>query len=190
MSTRNVTLIAVSVGVVVGGGLAWLTRPGPEPGVATSERPFRPLAERSAVEREDASAMSPAAEATTLPPASVSASASADAAPTAHIAPGQLTPGESACARGKPEACVRVADGLDQDPATRKRALTFRRRAVVLYAEYCQDRQPGACHALSQMYESGKGVPKNADTAAALLKRYLEICKKSPNLPACRGSDG
>lgn len=102
--------------------------------------------------------------------------------------PAALQHAELGCARGNPDNCLLVGDWYargHQDDHSR-RALIYRRRAIVLYAEKCHDRWPSACRILSGLYEKGIGVPRNSRTADALLQRSLELCKAHPSRPCVR----
>lgn len=95
---------------------------------------------------------------------------------------------ELGCARGSPDDCLLVGDYYSHSDENnhKKRALIYRRRAIVLYAQKCHDRWPAACHVLSGLYARGIGVPKNNRTADALLQRSLELCKAHPGRPCMR----
>ncbi|MCA9631504.1 MAG: sel1 repeat family protein [Myxococcales bacterium] len=96
-----------------------------------------------------------------------------------------LSQEELRCARGAPDACLRVGESYAGSSSSGDtKALTFRRRALVLYAEGCQRREAQACRQLSSLYEHGIGVSRDANTAAALLQRYLELCANSKD--GCR----
>ncbi|MCB9588741.1 MAG: hypothetical protein H6718_25245 [Polyangiaceae bacterium] len=95
-----------------------------------------------------------------------------------------LSQEELRCARGAADACLRVGDSYSGSSSGDTKALTFRRRALVLYAEGCQRREAHACRQLSTLYEHGIGVSRDANTAAALLQRYLELCASSKD--GCR----
>lgn len=97
----------------------------------------------------------------------------------------ELSQEELRCARGAADACLRVGDSYGGTSSGDTKALTFRRRALVLYAEGCQRREAHACRQLSSLYEHGIGVSRDANTAAALLQRYLELCATSKD--GCRG---
>ncbi len=92
------------------------------------------------------------------------------------LSPGDVAQAELRCARGAPEPCLDVGRYYAEQGGQEPKALTFRRRALVLYAEACQRREAPACRQLSQLYEHGVGVSRDANTAAALLQRYLELC--------------
>lgn len=96
----------------------------------------------------------------------------------------ELSQEELRCARGAADACLRVGDSYGDTSSGDTKALTFRRRALVLYAEGCQRREAHACRQLSSLYEHGIGVSRDANTAAALLQRYLELCATSKD--GCR----
>jgi hypothetical protein len=103
--------------------------------------------------------------------------------------PSVLSHTELGCARGNPDDCLLVGDFYARSEKVddhHKRALIYRRRAIVLYAEKCHDRWPAACRVLSSLYAKGIGAPRNNRTAEALLQRSLELCKAHPNRPCVR----
>ncbi|MGE3675155.1 MAG: hypothetical protein AB7K71_36135, partial [Polyangiaceae bacterium] len=72
-----------------------------------------------------------------------------------------LSQEELRCARGAADACLRVGDSYAGSSSGDTKALTFRRRALVLYAEGCQRREARACRQLSTLYEHGIGVSRD-----------------------------
>lgn len=154
------------------------TRAEPAPSTAPT-----PLPEPAPASAEPAAAPAPSSAAPTRPDPVATA-----IAPLLKD-PSLLSHTELGCARGNPDDCLLVGDFYarsDKKDDHHKRALIYRRRAIVLYAEKCHDRFPAACHVLSSLYAKGIGVPRNNGTAAALLQRSLELCKAHPNRPCVR----
>lgn len=192
-SSRSTVFIAIVIGALVGAvGAVMSQRAGPE---TRAEPP--PLATTAPPTANPAAAPKASTAATTGPAVTPvgSSSAAAGTDPIAEaIAPLKRDPAvlsrtELHCARGNPDDCLLVGDFYarsDVKDDHMKRALIYRRRAIVLYAEKCHDRWPAECKILSHLYEKGVGVPRNNRTAEALLQRSLELCKAHPTRPCVR----
>ncbi len=143
--------------------------------------PFAPLASAALVGDETGLPSPPKSPLAELPatPVSTNIPTPAHSASLPPLTGNALSQEELRCARGAPDACLRVGDSYSGSSTGDSKALTFRRRALVLYAEGCQRREPRACRQLSSLYEHGIGVSRDANTAAALLQRYLELCASS-----------
>ncbi len=179
------TLLAVAVGAIAGGTLALASTRATPP--ATAERPFRSAVEIArAVEQAPAPA-APSALDTPLAPLEPIADGARPSTATpdpAAIALGAslelIRKDEQSCARGAADRCLRAArfyeegDGVSPDA---DRALGYLRRAVVLYAEECRERNARSCYSLSVLYERGRGVPPDQATAKALVERTRELCR-------------
>ncbi len=191
--------LGVLAGTLLGGGLALATRGG-EPKPQLAQEPFRPLgalhthaADASVVDvalGADAARVAHLAgptrsevapgPASSVAPASRPVAVAALGASEPRVLSAELVAQEELrCARGAASACLDVGQTYAASQGGDSRALTFRRRALVLYAEGCQRREAQACRQLSTLYEHGVGVSRDANTAAALLQRYLELCASS-----------
>lgn len=181
---RGIWLGALA-GTLLGGALALATREG-EPNPPLAREPFRPIGALAAA-GADASLSGmpeagPAPLAAENPPTSRPARINRGglgASEPRILSADRIPQEELRCARGTPSACLDVGQAYAASEGGETRALTFRRRALVLYAEGCQRREAQACRQLSALYEHGVGVSRDANTAAALLQRYLELCASS-----------
>ena len=194
---RLATVLAVGVGAVIGVGLALSGSPGQRRATPSAEPPFRPIvqapAQRSAPGHPEPPGAPDASVATgprVAPPAS---SAQPEPTPTGTAAAPPdpaaiaLAPSaelirrdEKACARGVADRCARAARFYEEGKGVRpdpKRALTYLRLAVKLYAEDCRERNARACYSLSRMYQLGRGVPPDVETSKALVRRARDICE-------------
>lgn len=187
-SSRSTVLIAIAFGAVVGASGALMSaRTGPE---TRAEPPPSNTAAPAASPATDS--VGPAAPAATSSTPQQRPDPVAEALVPLRTDASVLRHTELGCARGNPDNCLLVGDyysrGRQNDHA--RRALIYRRRAIVLYAQKCHGRWPAACRVLSSLYDKGIGVPRNNRIAEALLERSLELCKAQPKRPCMRqGAD-
>ncbi|MBX3182212.1 MAG: hypothetical protein KIT72_09840 [Polyangiaceae bacterium] len=163
-------LVGAAAGALIALALGRPEAPAPREALPTEARPE--VLPSSVVPRTP----DPPAPVALKPPALTTAAPKATLKARPLLAASDVANAELRCARGAPEPCLDVGHYYAEQGGQETKSLTFRRRALVLYAEACQRREAPACRQLSQLYEHGIGVSRDANTAAALLQRYLELC--------------
>jgi hypothetical protein len=209
---RWTTGIGIAVGGV-GGAIAALMgaphAPAPPPAARAPHLERAPAAAASAPEPPRIEEAPPAPAENAPPSASASATAIAPApvamasavtsatAPTVLAAPALEVPktreallkAELYCDQRKDfDECARAAQALETGttgPADAEQAKRFRRIALTHLVMQCESASAHACFVLAAKYRAGSELVKNDNSADALEKRGLELCRLGSTAPEC-----